>query len=79
MEQVFSTTFIYETHFLNDPLADLELSVTFPDGYNFTLCKGPVTSNVTEEINDNKQKIYKFNKAILKGQGIEFYCSNSNT
>lgn len=79
MVQTFSTSFIYETHFLNDPLADLELTVTVPDGYNFTLCNGPVTSNVTEEINDKNHKIFKFNKAILKGQGIEFFCNTDNS
>lgn len=74
VEQVFQTNFIYETHFAIEPLADLEIQVNYPEGYSFSLNQC-FCSQFNESSTDRpNRKIYKFKNAILKGQGVEFFC-----
>ena len=73
-KQSFNTDFIYETHFSNNPLSDLEIEVNYPSDYVFKIGFNTKKDDFTNLIkNDNKQ-IWKSNFAILKGQGIEFFC-----
>lgn len=75
IEQEFSNEFIYETHFANSPLTDLEIQINFPEGYDFRLSCDALSQEYEKTIDEPSRRIIRFKNAILKGQGIEFYCS----
>lgn len=74
LEQVFNTEFIYETHFLSTPLSGLEIEVNFPKDYQFNISFNSIENDVSQILDTETKKIWKLNGALLKGQGIEFYC-----
>jgi len=78
IEQTFTNNFIYETHFANEPLTDLEIQVNYPEGYSFSLNQCFWSQPVDKPIDGNKRKVFKFKNAILKGQGIEFFCEKKS-
>lgn len=75
IEQEFSKEFIYETHFANSPLTDLEIQINFPEDYDFRLSCDALSQEYETTIDEPSRKVIRFKNAILKGQGIEFYCS----
>ena len=79
LEQVFNTEFIYETHFLSTPLSGLEIEVNFPKDYQFNISFNSIENDVSQILDTETKKIWKLNGALLKGQGIEFYCEKNNT
>ena len=74
LEQVFNTEFIYETHFLSTPLSGLEIEVNFPKDYQFNISFNSIEDDVSLNLDTETKKIWKLNGALLRGQGIEFYC-----
>lgn len=76
--QIFESKFVYETHFANEPLTDLEIEVNFPENYIFSLNNSFLGQFIDQPIVESKRIVYKFKKAILKGQGIEFFCEKNN-
>lgn len=79
LEQVFNTEFIYETHFLSTPLSGLEIEVNFPKDYQFNISFNSIENDVSQILDTETKKIWKLNGALLRGQGIEFYCEKNNT
>lgn len=77
MEQVFSTAFIYETHSTRCPIVKLDLIVSYPSGYCFNLNAAGLSSPLELTLDTGSKKMWKINGAILKGQGIEFFCEES--
>jgi hypothetical protein len=63
--------FLHETHFTTACSIGWELEVNFPVGYSFGVIPMFV-KKLTPIIDDNNRKKYKYDGAILKGQGIEF-------
>ncbi len=72
--QKFNTNFVYETHFSNSPLSDLKIIVNYPNDCNFSIGFNTKNDDFINEVDDKGQQIWKSQSAILKGQGIEFFC-----
>jgi len=66
-----SNVFLHETHFSSACSIGWELQVNFPAGYDFDII--PVFSgSVQLVVEENTRKVYTYDGAILKGQGIDF-------
>jgi len=78
VRQIFKNTFIYETHFANCPLANLEIQVNIPKDYIFNLSADSLTEKPIKDDSNPRRIIYTFDNAILKGQGVEFYCEKKS-
>ena len=72
--QIFNTNFIYETHFSNSPLSDLRIMVKYPDNCNFNISFNTKNDDFVQQVNVDGNQIWESKSAILKGQGIEFFC-----
>lgn len=72
--QVFPRDYIYETHFLNYWAVNLELTVNFPENYDFHLNTTVLASRTELIVDVMTKKAYRISGAIYRGQGIEFLC-----
>ena len=63
--------FLHETHFSTACSIGWELEVNFPVGYSFAIIPMFV-DKLIPIIDDDDRKKYRYDGAILKGQGIEF-------
>jgi len=63
--------FLHETHFTTASSIGWELEVNFPVGYSFGIIPMFV-KKIEPIIDDEDRKKYKYDGAILKGQGVEF-------
>lgn len=75
IKQTFNSNYIYETQFANCPLSNLEIQVNYPSGYKFELSSA-LSEEPEKDTSNPRRIIYTFNNAILKGQGVEFYCES---
>lgn len=72
--QTFPRNYIYETHFLNYGAVNLELTVNFPENYEFHLNTTVLASRTEMIVDVATKKAYRISGAIYRGQGIEFLC-----
>lgn len=72
--QKFNTNFMYETHFSNSPLSDLTIIVKYPIDCNFYIGFNTRKDDFVKQVDVNGNQIWVSKSAILKGQGIEFFC-----
>ena len=73
IKQTFDSNYIYETQFATCPLSNLEIQVNYPSDYKFELTSA-LSEEPEKDTSNPRRNIYRFKNAILKGQGVEFYC-----
>jgi len=73
VEEEFKREYIFETHFTNYPIINLEIVVNFPEDYIFDL-NDSFSTKCRLKINELGKKIYTVRGGIYKGQGVDFIC-----
>jgi len=73
MDQEFTGSYIFETHFTQHPIINLDIIVNHPSDYDFVL-QSSFSSKCRLKINEDGVKKYNVIGGIFKGQGVEFLC-----
>ena len=73
IEQTFTRGYVFETHFTNHPIINLNIMVNFPPDFEFNL-ENSFSSECRLKLNEDGVKEYNVSGGIFRGQGIEFIC-----